>query len=85
VDREKIIKQFDHHPGILKNDGESGEKRSLGSVGVISDDPDLAHLVIAICHGVHGPGGSIDDHEHKMIVRIADALGVSPDPREVTR
>ncbi len=85
MDREKIIKQFDHHLGILKNDGESGVKRSLDSVGKISDDPDLAHLVIAVCHGIHGPDGSIDDHEHKMIVRIAKVLGVSPDPEEAVK
>ena len=83
MDREKVIQQFDHHLAILKNEGECGVKRSLDSVAAISGDPNLTHLVIAICHGIHGPDGTIDDHEHKMIVRIADTLGVSPNPEEI--
>jgi small-conductance mechanosensitive channel/tellurite resistance protein/CRP-like cAMP-binding protein len=83
MDRGKVIQQFDHHLAILKNEGESGVKRSLDSVAAISGDPNLTHLVIAICHGIHGPDGTIDDHEHKMIVRIADTLGVSPNPEEI--
>ncbi len=83
MDEGKIIKRFDHHLANIKTDEENGVERSLESVAVISGDSDLAHLVIAICHGIHGPGGSIDDQEHKMIVRIANALGVSPDPEEV--
>jgi hypothetical protein len=83
MDRGKVIQQFDHHLAILKNEGEIGVQRSLDSVAAISSESDLTHLVIAICHGIHGPEGTIDDHEHKMIVRIADALGVSPNPEEV--
>jgi tellurite resistance protein/CRP-like cAMP-binding protein len=85
MDRPKIVDRFDHYLEILKHDGEKGVDRAMSSIRKVSDDTDLAHLVIAICHGVHGPGGLIDDHEHKMIVRIANALGVSPDPEEVIK
>ncbi len=85
MDHKIITKQFDYYLSIIKDDVEKGVMQALESVGKISSDQDLAHLVIAICHGVHGPDGALDDQEHQMIVRIAAALDVSPDPKEAVR
>ena len=83
MDKEAIINRFNHYLSLLKEDPENGVERSLDCVRRIKGDTDFSHLIIAICHGIHGPGGAIDDHEHKMIVRIAEALGVSSDPKDV--
>ena len=85
MDRNKIKERFDYYLRMIENNRENGVEMALKSVGAISGDSNIAHMVIAVCHGVHGPGGAIDDLEHKMIVRIAEVLHVSPDPEEVVK
>jgi small-conductance mechanosensitive channel/tellurite resistance protein/CRP-like cAMP-binding protein len=83
MDKDAIINRFEHYLALLREDPKNGVERSLKCVRRIKGETDFAHLIIAICHGIHGPGGAVDDHEHQMIVRIAEALDVSSDPKDV--
>jgi tellurite resistance protein len=61
-----------------------GREKALTAVRKASGDKQIAHMVVGICHSVHGLSGKIDDSEHAEIELIAEALGVSARPDEIS-
>ena len=51
----------------------------LDSVRTIAGDEHMAHVVLAIAHGMTGVHDRVSPRETAMIERIAEALGVSPE------
>jgi CRP-like cAMP-binding protein len=81
VDHGQCLDSFDEFASALNK--AEGRDTALDAIRDIRGNDKIAHIIVGICHGIHGPAGKIEDAEHEEIAKIAGILDVSANPDEI--
>ncbi len=79
ADRLLGLKAFESYSQDIHSAGQAGIDRAMDAVRIIAGDEHMAHVVLAIAHGMTGVHDRVSPRETAMIERIAEVLGVSPE------
>ena len=81
-----MIKHMNEHNGMdffdamvanLKTNADRGSRTAMASIKAMKSRPNVALVIVGICHTVAGADGVIDAKEQAVIERIAGVLGVA--------
>ncbi len=63
----------------LKGNAEQGTRAAMTSIGLVKARPNVASIIVGICHSIAGADGKLVAEEQAEIEEIARHLGVSND------
>lgn len=83
TDRDTGLAVFNVFGAAIVDDPGKGSEKALSAIRHIADNDKIAHIVMGIAHGVTGLHGGITDGERAALDKVADALGMPSEAREL--